>query len=241
VATDCQYNIDHLRRIVGPDGAERIHEIVLGVDGERFRRRRPAPGGRRTLAVGRLVEKKGFSYLVEATALLRERGQEPERVTIVGEGPLRGALTEHARDLGVDDLVQFVGAREPAEVRELLEDTDLFTLPCVVAANGDRDSMPVVVKEALAMEIPVVVTDEVGLPEIVRDGWGRLVPPRDAAALADALEELLALDASERAAMGRAGRAFVLEQANLERETEKLIGLIDAVRERRPAQSTSTR
>jgi pimeloyl-ACP methyl ester carboxylesterase len=60
-------------------------------------------------------------------------------------------------------------------------------MPCVVAADGDRDTMPVVVKEALAMEVPVVASDEVGLPEVVRGGWGRLVPPGDAAALADAL------------------------------------------------------
>lgn len=229
VVTDCDYNVDHLRRIVGAEHTERIHKIVLGVDGERFRRRRPPPGGRAVVSVGRLVEKKGFAYLIEATALLRERGAAPERVTIVGEGPLRAELAAQARRLGVDDLVELPGAREPAEVRELLEDTDLFSLPCVVAVDGDRDSMPVVVKEALAMEVPVVATDEVGLPEVVRDEWGRLVPPRDAPALADALEQLLALDPTERAAMGRAGRAFVLESANLERETEKLVRLIDGV------------
>ena len=229
VVTDCDYNVDHLREVVGAEHEQRIHKLVLGVDGERFRRRGPRPGGRAIVSVGRLVEKKGFAYLVEAVAVLRERGAAPERVTIVGEGPLRAQLSDQARRLRVDDIVELPGAREPTQVRDLLEDADLFTLPCVVAADGDRDSMPVVVKEALAMEVPVVATDEVGLPEVVRDGWGRLVPPRDAHALAGALAELLALDPSERAAMGRAGRAFVLETANLERETEKLVRLIDTV------------
>lgn len=228
VATACEYNAVHLREAVAPEHAHRIHKVVVGVDGERFSRRRPHPTGRAIVSVGRLVEKKGFAYLVEAAALLRERGAPPERLTIVGEGPLRAELAELAARLGVSEL-ELTGPREPAEVREILEAADLFALPCVVAADGDRDSMPVVVKEALAMEIPVVATDEVGLPEVVGSGWGRLVPPHDAAALADALEELLALSPDERAAMGRAGRAFVLKHANLERETEKLVELIDGV------------
>jgi glycosyltransferase involved in cell wall biosynthesis len=99
-------------------------------------------------------------------------------------------------------------------------------MPCVVAADGDRDSMPVVVKEALAMEVPVVASDEVGLPEIVRPEWGRLVPPADSRALAGAIAELLALPQAERAAMGRAGRARVIEAASVHRETEKLARLI---------------
>jgi len=181
------------------------------------------------VSVGRLVEKKGFSYLLEATAFLRARGSSPGRVTIIGDGPLRQELLEQARQLAIDDIVEFRGAREPAEVLEALEGSDLFTLPCVIAADGDRDSMPVVVKEALAMELPVVATDEVGLPEVVDEAWGRLVPPRDPRQLADALEELLALEPATRAKMGRAGRAFVLEYANLERETDKLVNLIREV------------
>ena len=226
VNTGCDYNVKHLRTLVGPGHAERVHEIVMGVDPERFRRRRPAPGTGNVLAVGRLVEKKGFDHLIEAMALLRARGAIPERVTIVGDGPLGSSLARQARRLGVDDVVALVGAREPREVLELLERADLLAMPCVIAADGDRDSMPVVVKEALAMEVPVVASDEVGLPEIVGEGWGRLVPPGDAAALAAAIEEILALEPGQRAAMGRAGRAFVIEHGNLQRETAKLAGLM---------------
>ncbi len=86
--------------------------------------------------------------------------------------------------------------------------------------------MPVVVKEALAMEVPVVASDEVGLPEVVRPEWGRLVPPGDAAALAIAIDELLALPAAERAAMGRAGRAHVAEHCDAAREAARLAGWI---------------
>jgi glycosyltransferase involved in cell wall biosynthesis len=86
--------------------------------------------------------------------------------------------------------------------------------------------MPVVVKEALAMEIPVVGSDEVAMPEMVRPEWGRLVPPRDAGALADAIRELLALPPEERAAMGRRGRGFVTREMSIEGEARKLAALI---------------
>jgi colanic acid/amylovoran biosynthesis glycosyltransferase len=89
--------------------------------------------------------------------------------------------------------------------------------------------MPVVVKEAMAMELMVVATDEVGLPECVCEPWGRLVPPGDPAALRAALEEVLELAPAERAAAGAAGRAWVLEHADVHRETARLAELIAGV------------
>jgi glycosyltransferase involved in cell wall biosynthesis len=102
----------------------------------------------------------------------------------------------------------------------------VFVMPCVVAADGDRDSMPVVVKEAMAMEIPVIVTDEVGLPELVTPACARVVEPGDAEALAVALREMLALPRDERVAMGVAARARVLEVADVRAETARLSGLV---------------
>jgi glycosyltransferase involved in cell wall biosynthesis len=226
--TGCAYNRRHLAG-VAPGAAERIHEIVMGVDGERFRRTRPYPGGRHVVAVGRLVEKKGFGHLLEAAALLS--GRAPlERLTIVGDGPLREELAGRIGELGLEETVRLAGWRDPGEIRELLEQADLLAMPSVVAADGDRDSMPVVVKEALAMEVPVVASDEVGLPEVVRPEWGRLVPPGDAEALAAAIEELLAKRPGEREAMGAAGRQFVLRHADVATETRRLSDLVEGAR-----------
>jgi glycosyltransferase involved in cell wall biosynthesis len=200
----CHYSASHLRGVVGGEAATRIHRLMVGVDGERFRRRRPYPGASTVKAVGRLVEKKGLADLVDAVALMRDR-DSGLRLRIVGDGPLRPALEHKVDELGAGDSIQLLGARTHEDVRDLLEEADVLAMQCVVAADGDRDTMPVVVKEALAMEIAVVATEEVGLPEVVKPGWGRLVPPHDPAALAAALDEVLAMPASDRVGMGRGG------------------------------------
>jgi colanic acid/amylovoran biosynthesis glycosyltransferase len=217
----CDYSVRYLESEFGAHASR----LITGVHGEAFARRTPYDPSATVVAVGRLVEKKGFGVLVEAAASVPGLS----RVTIVGDGPLRSELEARVRELGLSSVVSIVGPQPPGRVRELLEDAALLAAPCVVAADGDRDTMPVVVKEALAMEVPVVASDEVGLPEVVRPEWGRLVPPGDAAALAAAISELLALPVERRREMGRAGRAFVLEECNLTRETERLAGLISGV------------
>jgi colanic acid/amylovoran biosynthesis glycosyltransferase len=214
----CDYSVRYLESEFGV----RSSRLITGVDGEAFARRTPYAPPASVLAVGRLVEKKGFGVLVEAAASVPGL----ERVTIVGDGPQRSSLESRVRELGLESVVSLVGPQPPERVRELLEDAALLAAPSVVAADGDRDTMPVVVKEALAMEVPVVASDEVGLPEVVRPQWGRLVPSGDAAALAAAISELLALPVERRRELGRAGRAFVLEECSLTRETERLAALI---------------
>jgi len=213
----CEYTARHLRGVAGRD----VETIVMGIDGGAFRRSAPRQGGRHVVAVGRLVEKKGFVHLVRAAALVSD-----VRVTIAGEGPQRDALAAEAERLGIGDRVSLPGARTPEEVRRLLEEADLLAAPSVIASDGDRDAMPVVVKEALAMEVCVVASDEVGLPEIVREPWGRLAPPGDEAALAAAIEAMLARGPEECAAAGRAGREHVLRYANAETEAARLSALI---------------
>ena len=225
VSTGCDYNVRYLRGLLEPDAGERVHEIVMGVNAGQFKRRSEYPGGRTVVAIGRLVEQKGFRYLIEAAAHI-EKGSGLDRLAIIGAGPLEDSLRELALQLGVDGKLDVRGARDPTEVRELLEQADLLAMPCIVTADGNRDSMPVVVKEALAMEVPVVGTDEVGLPELVRSGWGRLVPPADSVALAAAIEELLALPVDERRRMGRAGREWVKRNCNTDTEARKLADLI---------------
>jgi colanic acid/amylovoran biosynthesis glycosyltransferase len=216
VFTGCDYNVVRLRQLV--PGAD-VHEVVMGVDPSQFERSAPLPGGRTVLAVGRLVEKKGFDVLVDAAALV-----EDVRVRIIGDGPLEGALSE--RIAAAAAPVELLGSRPPARVLALMEEADVLAMPCVVARDGDRDSMPVVVKEAMAMGVLVVASDEVGLPECVLAPWGFLAPPGDAEALAEALREALALGQDERRAAGDAARDWVREHASVDKETARMAAVI---------------
>ncbi len=193
VFTGCDYNVVRLRELV--PGAD-VHEVVMGVDSDAFERSGPLPGERAVLGVGRLVEKKGFDVLVDAAALVGD-----VQVRILGDGPLRAALAERIATTGAP--VELIGSRPPAEVLAAMQSADVLAMPCVVAHDGDRDSMPVVVKEAMAMGLLVVASDEVGLPECVLAPWGFLAAPGDAHALAEALRAALALAPAERRAAGR--------------------------------------
>jgi len=224
--TGCDYNVRHLEGMVSRGSRGKIQKIVMGVDPGEFRRTAPYDGDGTVIAIGRLVAKKGFEHLIDATARLREF-EGLREVVIVGDGELREELAERARALGLDRVVRFEGARRHHEVRSLIEEAALLAMPAVVAPDGDRDSMPVVVKEALAMGVPVVASDEVGLPEVVREDWGRLVPPGDAEALAAEIRELLELPPEVRAEMGEAGREFVLREFGLADQTRKLVDLIE--------------
>ncbi len=228
VTSGCDYTVRDLAAIAGPG---RVHKIIMGVDPELFRRSMTHVDRGTVIAIGRLVEKKGFLHLVRAAAdpvLLHVL----ERLVIVGDGPLRGALEAEARRLGIAERVHLAGRLEVDEIRAGLESAAVLAMPCVVAADGDRDSMPVVVKEAMAMETPVVVTDEVGLPELVRPEFGRVVAPADPHALAVALAELLTLPADRRAAMGRAARVHVIEHAHVRAWTARLSDLLEAASRR---------
>lgn len=226
VTTGCRYNARHLAGLDIP-GSPAVEVVVMGVDAGFFSRSAPPPGGRNVVAVGRLVEKKGFEFLIDAAARLEREGRALDRVVLVGDGPLRAELEARARSSGLAGKVTFAGASAPPQVRAALEGADLMACPCVVAADGDRDSIPVVLKEAMAMELPIVASDEVGIPELVGEDFGRLVPPRDAGSLAEGIDQLLSLSAQRRGEIGRAGREMVIRSASLATETRRLLSLID--------------
>lgn len=218
-ATVSEYNRRFMAR-GRPRLEGKIALIRPGVDPEVFRRTRAYDPDGPIVGVGRLVEKKGFADLVRAAA--RARCRLPP-VLIVGDGPERPALERLIADL--DAPVTLVGSRPHDEVRRILEGASAFVLPCVETASGDRDGEPVVLKEAMALELPVCTTDAFGLPELVDSDRGVLVPPNDPGALADALCALRSMPLEARRALGARARRFVEEHRNLEVETLRLLDL----------------
>ncbi|OYR67225.1 glycosyltransferase [Halorubrum ezzemoulense] len=148
----------------------------------------------RLLTVARHTEKKGISYALEAISHLYDDYEVEYR--LVSDGPLTEDLKKQARTLGIQDSVNFLGRISDEELHEELDAAELFVLPSVIAENGDRDGIPVAIKEAMAMKTPPITTTVSGIPELVDESCGYLVPPRDSEALADVLT--VALDESHR-------------------------------------------
>ncbi len=171
--------------------------------------------------VARFTPMKGLHYLVLACALLAERGVDI-RCVIIGDGDLRGALAALIAQRGLAARIRVIPSATQRQVREVLAHSEVFVLPCLPLFNGDRDILPNSVKEAMAMELPVVTSDTSGIDELVVDGQsGLLVPPGQPLALADAIERLLG-DPGLRQRLGRAAREVVVRDFDTRGESRKL-------------------
>jgi glycosyltransferase involved in cell wall biosynthesis len=238
VATCTAHNVAYLRELAAPADRAKIHLVYHGVATERFC---PAPGSKdrgkctetatpiRMIAVGRLVEKKGYSYLIRACALLHQRGCR-YTLAIYGSGPQRDELAELIDTFGLGDMVQMQGARRQEELIAIYREADLFVLSPHVLENGDRDGIPNVLMEAMSVGLPVVATDVSGIPELIEhDRSGLLVPPCDEVALADALERLLdpLHGRALCARLGADGRKRVIEHFDATLHLRRMVELLD--------------
>ena len=229
VVTVSDYNRDHLAAEYGA-GPDRLHRIYNGIDLDTFAWQAPRPDASEILAVGRLVEKKGFHILIEALRLMREAGQGA-RCRIVGGGEMQAELAEQIAASGLDDLVRLAGPMPQDEIIAAMRGAALLACPCIVGADGNRDGMPTVLLEAMALGCPVVATPVTGIPELVRHGENGLLAaegdPRD---LAGQMARLLS-DAPLRAALSHAGRARIEADFDLRANAGRLGRLFDRLRD----------
>jgi colanic acid/amylovoran biosynthesis glycosyltransferase len=172
----------------------------------------PLPSPLRVLAAARLVEKKGHVHLIEALRLLRERGV-PVRVDLAGDGPLAAMLERRAVEAGLEEELDFLGTVSHEDLLAGLASGrwDAAVLPSVVTESGELEGIPVSLVEAMACGLPVVGTDTGGIPELLRDDAGILIPPGNPEALANAVEALVE-DPSLRARLGSTARRRVEEE-----------------------------
>lgn len=206
------------------DLGDRAPAIWLGLDLARWQDAAPLAGRGVLVSAARLVPKKGLHLLPPALAQLRARGV-PCRWRVAGDGPELAPLRQQCARLGVEDLVDFLGPLDNAAVRRELLAADAAVLPCVLAADGERDGIPIFLCEAMALGVPVVTTPVAGIPELVRDGdTGFLARPGDVATLAEALAQ--ALGPRGRAVAAR-GRAAVHAQLDVDQLVGRLIAEIE--------------
>ena len=204
---------------------DKIEIVRATIFPEKFNKKEPlntAQGKIKIIAVGRLVEKKGFEYLIKAMKTVVKRNSSVF-LNIIGEGKLKKELIELSNNLGLADRINFLGARSNEECMDELATSTIAVLPCVVAENGDMDVCPLTLQEAMAMEIPVVSTTVGSIPELIEDGKeGLLIPERNETALTQAIIKLID-NPSLREEMGKRGREKILREFNIKTQVDKLL------------------
>lgn len=232
VVTVSEFNLAYLRQTFGA-AASRVVRIYNGLDLTRF-----PVGTARTpghiVAVGRLVEKKGFGVLIDACAELRARGV-PFSCDVIGSGELEADLRAHVRALGLEAQVRMLGSRPQREVATAIASATVFAAPCLVGEDGNRDGLPTTLLEAMASGTPCVSTDVTGIPEVIAHGdTGWVVPQGDAVALADALRDVLANPAAASGVAIRARRR-IEQEFDARRNAARVFSLFTAAAAAAPA------
>ncbi len=180
----------------------------------------------RLLAVGRLVRKKGLDTFVDACAVLKARGLDFEAVIAGESGDHEPEIRGRVAAAGLEDRIRFLGPLTQAALFEQYQQATVFTLPCRVLEDGDRDGIPNVLMEAMACGVPVVTTGVSGITEMVRDGVnGLIVDPDRPAELADALHRLVK-DPGLAQHLAAAGRITVAERFDAAATASRMASLL---------------
>ncbi|MDC7867251.1 colanic acid biosynthesis glycosyltransferase WcaL [Pantoea ananatis] len=171
---------------------EKIHVTRMGIEPEKFnfQPRDAFHTPLRIVSVARLTEKKGLDVAVKASAILKQRGGQFQ-YTIIGNGDQDQMMRDFIAREEMDDCVTMPGFKPQEEIRQALNEADIFLLPSKTAADGDMEGIPVALMEAMAVGLPVVSTFHSGIPELIENnvsGW--LVKEDDAEALAETLLKL---------------------------------------------------
>lgn len=224
--TISRHNLDFLRSRFS-HATERLHLVHNGLELDRFPyvERRKQAGPRRLLAVGRLVEKKGFGLLLQAVARLHD--ELDLRVDIVGDGPLRPALERQIEELGLAGITHLRGPMPQQDVAALMGSHDALVAPFVVGSDGNADGLPTVLLEAMARGLPCVAADVTGVGEVVRAGeTGWLVPTGDVTALTEAVRDVLSCDVARVTRVTRQARSLVESTFESTDQARRLAALV---------------
>jgi len=190
VVTVSDFNVAHLRRCFGDD-AGAVRRIYNGLDLDEFSYEKPSRRPPVVLAIGRLIEKKGFADLIDACAILAGQGRDFQ-CQIVGEGVLHDELAAQIERLGLADRVVLLGPRPRGEIIAAIHRCAVVAAPCVVGSDGNRDGLPTVLLEAMALGTPCVSTNVTGIPELVQhEQTGLIATQHDSSSLAEQIERLL--------------------------------------------------
>ncbi len=234
VVTNSEYNADYIRGIISGNGSEKVYRIYNGIEIVRFtppmRTVEEKSSTVQLLSVGRLIEAKGYIYLLQACQALRDLGYD-FHCTIIGEKSKYHDMNSYLdlkryyHKMKLESHVTFSGAKPFEEVLQIYENADIFVLPCIPSDSGVKDITPNVLIEAMAMMLPVISSTQTAIPEIVDDNInGLLVAPRDTQALTDALIRLIE-NPELRIEFGRNARQKIEDRFDIGKNIQQYVSL----------------
>jgi len=228
VITVSDFNAELLRSAF-ESVSPRVERLYNGLPLDRFPYDEPRSRAPRIVGVGRLIEKKGFSDLIEACSLLADRGREFS-CCIIGAGDLKAELQQQIQKLGLESVVELAGPQPLCEVAAQVQNASVLAAPCVVGSDGNRDGMPTVLLEAMALGTPCVSTDVTGIPELVQhEVTGLIVPEHDPRALATQIERLLS-SPELRCELSARARRLIEEEFDIVGNSVRLRQIFSAAR-----------
>jgi len=200
---------------------QKTSRIYNGLDLQQFPWRSPYQRPPEIVAAGRLVAKKGFLLLIESLARLKAMGLS-FHCTLIGDGPLREPLEAGIQSAGLKESVTLTGPLPRDRVAAAIQQAAMVVAPCTISEDGDRDGLPTILVEAMALGTPVISTRVVGIPELVVDQeTGLCVEPDDSGELALAMARLLQ-EADTREKLSRQARDMIAQEYDVDRNTAKL-------------------
>ncbi|EGA64845.1 glycosyltransferase [Vibrio brasiliensis] len=200
---------------------EKVVKIYNGLDLDQFPYCSPEQREPMICAIGRLVEKKGFCDLITACQHLKLQGMNFQ-CEIIGDGELKHELQQQINALELQEIVTLKGSLPQQEIKQHLRQAAVFAAPCVVGEDGNRDGLPTVLLESMALGTPCVSTDVTGIPEVILDGQtGLMVEQRNPKSLAGALERLLK-QTQLRISLSQQARLLIESQFNIHTNAKKI-------------------
>lgn len=180
----------------------------------------------RLVVVGRLVEKKGHIYLLEACKKLKEKKKD-FLLTIIGDGPLRDNLEHFVKDNNLENNIKLIGEVSNDNIPEILRKNDIFVLPSIVTSNQDAEGIPVSLMEAMASGLVCISTRSIGIPELIDDGKnGFLVNERDSQDLADKIIEITKKKQSEIEQIRIKARDKTMKEFNSKTQSQRFESIL---------------
>ncbi len=227
ILTCVKNNKKYIGETYGQALERKVQVVYHGVDLETFRPRHDTVEETADiLTIGNFVEKKGHRYLIEACTILKRKGIEI-KCLLLGEGPEKDNIIKMVKELQLEDNIEFSGRRPQSELPSVYGRAKVFVLPSLITGSGDRDGIPNVLAEAMAMGLPVISSDLPNISELIEhDRDGILVREKDPEALASAIEELIS-SRGKRGLLGAAAREKVEREFDARKHIEKLSNVLN--------------